>query len=45
MELGSKINDTIDALKRRQVKITEIEASMGIKIKTMLDQSINALQI
>lgn len=44
-ELSFKITDTINALKRRHQKVTEIEAAMQVKIKTMLDQSTAALLI
>ena len=45
MDLTTKINDSIDALTRRLLKVDEIEAAMCVKIKTMLDQSCAAFQI
>ena len=36
-ELASKLQDTIDALKRRSIKVQQIESSMEVKMRTMLD--------
>ena len=43
--LKLKIEDTIGALQRREVKIKQIQDSMSVKIKTMLDQSIATLKL
>jgi len=36
-ELAMKIRDTIGALRRRSLKVMQVETSMGVKIKTMLE--------
>lgn len=44
-DLGMKIRDTVGALRRRCLKVMQVELAMSVKIKTMLEQSMAALSI